>query len=433
MVRANTGKKFTGTTLVTSGGGGGGGTALTVEEQDGNPTVTNVNTIRVSNGTLTNEGGGIVSIITGGGGSVPSAEYGEVVDPGGTSITLALTYVGFNTGAVGELSGMTFSAGAGNDPDTLAPNSDGVYQLVASFSISSQEANRNITAAVSVNGTIDTDTEVHRSFTASGSSGSFSITKLLDLTAGDEVGIEIKTNTTPNTIDVDNISFNLTSMTNSSGGGSPAGPSGAVQYNNAGSFGGSSQHFYDDSNLRVGIGTSTPARKLDVKETTTQLRLDYNGTEYTDIFSDGGGELQIIPSGGVVLQPTGLNSTNRHGSYVLDAFTTDATPTNMDLRPGAGNMVLTTNSTWFFDALVIGKQDASTNAITVKLEGCILREAGNASIQGAVFKFVVHDASAGTWDIDAIASGNNLEIQVTGAAGTTIDWTANVRTTEVQD
>ena len=108
MVRANTGKKFTGTTLVTSGGGGGGGTALTVEEQDGNPTVTNVNTIRVSNGTLTNEGGGIVSIITGGGGSVPSAEYGEVVDPGGSSISLSLTYVGFNTGAVGELSGMTF-------------------------------------------------------------------------------------------------------------------------------------------------------------------------------------------------------------------------------------------------------------------------------------------------------------------------------------
>ena len=284
MVRANTGKKFTGTTLVTSGGGGGG-TALTVEEQDGTPSVSNVNTIRVTNGTLTDEGGGVVSITTGGGG----------------------------------------------------------------------------------------------------------------------------------------------------GGGSPGGPTGAVQFNNGVTFAGSSQFIYDSTNFRVGIGTTSPARKLDVKETTTQLRLDYDGTEYTDIYSDSAGELQIIPSGGVVIQPTALNSTNRHASYVLDAFTTDATLTNMDLKPGGGDMVLPTNSTWFFDALVIGKQDASTNAITIKLEGCILREAGSAAIQGAVFKFVVHDASAGTWDVDAIASGNNLEIQVTGAAGTTIDWTAHVRTTEVQD
>ena len=60
MARANSGKKFTGTTFVTSGGGGGGSFNLTVEEQDGNPTVSNVNTIRVSNGTLTDEGGGVV-------------------------------------------------------------------------------------------------------------------------------------------------------------------------------------------------------------------------------------------------------------------------------------------------------------------------------------------------------------------------------------
>jgi hypothetical protein len=50
---------FTG---VTSGG------ALTVKEVDGLPTVPQVNTIVVSNGTLTNDGGGVVTITTGGGG-----------------------------------------------------------------------------------------------------------------------------------------------------------------------------------------------------------------------------------------------------------------------------------------------------------------------------------------------------------------------------
>ncbi|KKL75009.1 hypothetical protein LCGC14_2059180, partial [marine sediment metagenome] len=53
-------------TIVT--GGGSGGIALTVEEQDGTPSVANVNTIKVTNATLTNEGGGVVSIDTGGSG-----------------------------------------------------------------------------------------------------------------------------------------------------------------------------------------------------------------------------------------------------------------------------------------------------------------------------------------------------------------------------
>ena len=49
---------FTG---VSSGG-------LTVKEIDGVPTVANVNTINVSNGSLTDDGGGVVTISTGGGG-----------------------------------------------------------------------------------------------------------------------------------------------------------------------------------------------------------------------------------------------------------------------------------------------------------------------------------------------------------------------------
>ena len=41
----------------------GSGAALTVKEQDAAPTVTNVNTIKVTNGTLTDDGGGVWSAV----------------------------------------------------------------------------------------------------------------------------------------------------------------------------------------------------------------------------------------------------------------------------------------------------------------------------------------------------------------------------------
>ena len=48
--------------------GGGGGAALTVKETDGSPSVSNVDTIVVTTGTLTDDGGGQVTIQTGGNG-----------------------------------------------------------------------------------------------------------------------------------------------------------------------------------------------------------------------------------------------------------------------------------------------------------------------------------------------------------------------------
>ena len=434
MARANSGKKFTGTTFVTSGGGGGGGSFnLTVEEQDGNPTVSNVNTIRVSNGTLTDEGGGVVSITTGGG-SVAVQAFGEVIDTGASAYALNTSYVGINTGGVGQISNMSFSSGAGSDPDTLAPDNDGTFQAVAVISVASQTVNETLTAAFSVNGTIDTDTEVSFQGSLSTDDVNVTLTKLLNLSSGDEVGLELKASGAT-TATLDYAGFNLTSIGTggSSGGGTPAAPVNSVQFNNAGAFGGSSQFIFDSATNRVGIGNATPARKLDVRDTTTQLRLEYDGTENTDLYTDAAGELQIVPSGGVVLQPTALNSNLRHGSYVLDANTTDATPTIMTIKPGSGAMTMVDNSTWFFDIMVVGKQDSSNNSITVKLQGAINRNAGSATILGGVLSLVIFDSSLGTWNVAASGSGNNLTITVTGAAATTIDWLAHVRTAEVQD
>lgn len=61
---------------------GGSGSPLTVEEQDGTPSVANVDTIRVTNGTLTDDGGGTVTLAFGSaatdGSAIHDNEAGEI-------------------------------------------------------------------------------------------------------------------------------------------------------------------------------------------------------------------------------------------------------------------------------------------------------------------------------------------------------------------
>lgn len=67
-------------------GAGSGGAALTVRESDGSPSVTNVDTIIVSNGTLTDSGSGDVTINTSGiSGTASTLQF--IIDGGGATIT----------------------------------------------------------------------------------------------------------------------------------------------------------------------------------------------------------------------------------------------------------------------------------------------------------------------------------------------------------
>lgn len=50
----------------------------------------------------------------------------------------------------------------------------------------------------------------------------------------------------------------------STGGGTPAGATGQVQFNNAGAFGASPNLFWDNTNMLLGVGTSTPQATFDV-------------------------------------------------------------------------------------------------------------------------------------------------------------------------
>lgn len=85
-----------GGTLKFNGSGiSGGGSSLTVKDVDGSPSVSNVSTIRVTNGSLTDNGGGTVTIATSGGGGGGSADLQTVTDYG-SSTTNAITITNNN-------------------------------------------------------------------------------------------------------------------------------------------------------------------------------------------------------------------------------------------------------------------------------------------------------------------------------------------------
>jgi len=72
-----------------------------------------------------------------------------------------------------------------------------------------------------------------------------------------------------------------------SGGSSPAGSDTQIQYNNGGAFGGATQLSYDDSNHRLGVGTSAPRTRLDIHH-------DYHSVAYESQLSAGQGGGKIL-------------------------------------------------------------------------------------------------------------------------------------------
>lgn len=77
------------------------------------------------------------------------------------------------------------------------------------------------------------------------------------------------------------------------GGATPAGSTGYIQFNNAGALGADSNFFWDNTNKRVGIGTTAPGYKLDVASGgSTTARFGTASTDYVTI-GDGAGKLNV--------------------------------------------------------------------------------------------------------------------------------------------
>jgi len=132
--------------------------------------------------------------------------YGEFHDfIGSNTLALTTSYTEWQTGSADNFNNMTLSSA----PVKFTIDEEGIYKFDGSFSIETDTNNREVFAAIFINGAIYASSEVSRAFSGSSSTGSFSITTLVDLNEGDEVTIEFKSDAAV-TITFINVSTNMT-------------------------------------------------------------------------------------------------------------------------------------------------------------------------------------------------------------------------------
>lgn len=123
----------------------------------------------------------------------------------------------------------------------------------------------------------------------------------------------------------------------------------------------------------------------------------------------------------------------------LGVQTTDATQTEL---VSIGNTIssrfflLTNNTAIGFTILIVGAVTAAGDTKIWEVKGGIKRgsTAASTAIVGSITKNVIAaDAGASTWDVDVTADTTTgyLKVEVTGAASTTIRWTATIQAAEV--
>lgn len=125
--------------------------------------------------------------------------------------------------------------------------------------------------------------------------------------------------------------------------------------------------------------------------------------------------------------------------FCLSIRTTDATATTLTSGFGSGSpsssnqVILSNQSGYRFKGSLIGKQSGSTNISSWDIDGLIVRGANAAATTLVVsnVNLVSNTPAWGTPTLAADTTNGGLQIQVIGAVGTNIQWTAIVETTEV--
>jgi hypothetical protein len=82
------------------------------------------------------------------------------------------------------------------------------------------------------------------------------------------------------------------------GTGMPSGTEGQMLYNNAGTWTAFSTMFWDDTNSRLGIGTTAPGATLNIFGTTNSFRLSYDASNYSTLSTGSTGILTMASSNG---------------------------------------------------------------------------------------------------------------------------------------
>jgi len=132
------------------------------------------------------------------------------------------------------------------------------------------------------------------------------------------------------------------------------------------------------------------------------------------------------------ISASGDSQTSR---FSLRKQTTDATPAELKMGTGGTQTIglgTGTSRAWAFKALVVGTTSSGDSA-AYEITGAMKRVGSTTSLIGAVTVVAYEDAGASAWDATISADNTNdeLDITVTGAAATTINWHSTVTISQV--
>ena len=178
-----------------------------------------------------------------------------------------------------------------------------------------------------------------------------------------------------------------------------------------------------------------------VADTTPQLGgdLDTNGNAIVTLSNNN---LELTPNGtGSILQ-TASNTTQRNGnfvtagdaqavSYVLRGSTSNGTATEIFVDGSSERMVIPTDSTWTFRALVVGRKNTADVAAGYSVTGCITSDGADVvTLIGTTTEDFAQEDAAG-WGVvfSADDTNNSLKCEVTGELEA--NWVAYVQTVQV--
>lgn len=156
----------------------------------------------------------------------------------------------------------------------------------------------------------------------------------------------------------------------------------------------------------MGISISSPP------VSTTGLALDGSNSPTAEISWDGQNLVDVgdFQQGQIV-----TTALNARSVIAAKTTTTDATLTN------AASVTLVDNSVELIEVFILARKTDGTDRAGYKIQGVFYRQGGGA-VQLGTTKIDLEEESEISYDVDFAVSGNDVKVQVTGVAATSIDW-----------